>query len=1449
MATTDTQQTAQFAAEAAVSAAEAKQYLIEVQQGYQDISATTQEAINAATAAEASKVAAETAEQNSSASAVASSESATAAAGSAAQAEEYANNASDYAQNKFTFYKTASDPDGTIAGLAATTEGQSFWVAQGPDALSAAWQYQNVAGVAVLQAKQPGTAAITGTIREFPTLAAAQADADAGNIQVGSTAYYRNPDDSALAIEVINNAGTLTATGRKMPSQFSVDGSRLHADAIIDSRILPANTAIAAQVDNDLNTVKHIFNVLQQSISAAVSSILCPQRSAFIINSMSNANAVGVPGGLTAKVAGVVTYQNTILPGESVAVGLKTTPYAWKDLTGIVPSGVIFDTSVVRIIYTFTLENQIRTTDGYNVQDKSGRFAASTQTAAPGVSVSSVSSHSGGGIQLAVPNSVITGAGFTLNDAGVKAWLNSLWPLSFYCLTSVTQGTENFVDFTVFEAGQFSLEVASGITFSGGVYSSRIPPLESVAGDLSLSSSLAGYTKQLFSGDLSDANGIILNDTAALFINEVTTNGVMGNVNGVTISKDGSAISTRYFPGASTFSGGKMTSLYKPFRMSDLAIQTLVAGTTGMMRAVYFLPAGFGGLVYDYNVPVCVDLSGAFYPVTAGNAASVTQRSVGGHTENNKVQFVLTIAEITAAGYNAYDKYDVDRYLRKISINCQFVSYTGSYQTFAIDSSLLGLKLQAGAYTFSYISNFGLKGKISGIPPERNLEVGAYSRMVADIKNSISQNFTNYPMEIRTSFSEGQVPSSDCLVLIDSDGTEYPCQFADEFHCNNRQLSDMGYHADGSLKDGSVFFMGNLASGERKYLELKQYNRSVRSYNRPDLVRSGRDYTVTVDGWIYTFKATNQYQLASITDPSGVSHAVSTQLYMVGLISNAYSQTLFDYKPTMRLISSGPVFTEVETILFNSLYANVPAGSLRARIRTRMFRNGKCQVYTQVTAVSQIAVGLLFGVFTKCTMGDAAYSFDNNLLTAVNTDSQGKNWSVTLVRANGDTHRDGTAYGPNRPIFASYNLPTSSTTGAYAGWAYSNTTDYSFLNWPVKKDWTWTSEFWIDANDTLTDKAAIASKVHNRPAGHFGNSPYPSVLRQYVLDESARHVMGSMLWWHSADATPYGGGTYGKAGSTIATAMYHSYTADLMNLLAYGKGDFDTIYGSFKTYLSWNWASLATIGNAYTSGSLLLQFASRLVIPVLEWMYYLAVKKGDSTKVSELQVGIKSFADALVSKFNSLGGLGIPLSGAASDIGNSNSNAVSMRAIALAIYAGQDDVSGSYLTAYNSLEALLTSRTGYMRVEGIITDGNGGSASSLGQGMYLHYQAYATNAYLFAEKMLNRTPVFDLVNFTLLATGGMGGFREIDYCISESRRGSANTISFAMFGLLLSESASGGNAAAALLDKFKSEYGPKPGFPIRFFGFDGATAAGNYVTDVSFVGTTLADIWLYYYFN
>ncbi|HBT6278303.1 TPA: right-handed parallel beta-helix repeat-containing protein [Klebsiella quasipneumoniae] len=57
--------------------------------------------------------------------------------------------------------------------------------------------------------------------KQYMTLADAQADI--ANIPEGSTTYYRSPDDSALAIEVINNSGALSATGRVMPSQGYVD--------------------------------------------------------------------------------------------------------------------------------------------------------------------------------------------------------------------------------------------------------------------------------------------------------------------------------------------------------------------------------------------------------------------------------------------------------------------------------------------------------------------------------------------------------------------------------------------------------------------------------------------------------------------------------------------------------------------------------------------------------------------------------------------------------------------------------------------------------------------------------------------------------------------------------------------------------------------------------------------------------------------------------------------------------------------------------------------------------------------------------------------------------------------------------------------------------------------------------------------------------------------------
>ncbi|EIH8472375.1 SGNH/GDSL hydrolase family protein, partial [Escherichia coli] len=100
---------------------------------------------------------------------------------------------------EYTFFKTAEDPDGTIAGRANTPNNKLFRVSQGDGDELAFKYYLNKDGVAIPDTTLIGIGSIKNTIREFPTLAAAQADADAGNIPTGSTAYYRSPDDSALA--------------------------------------------------------------------------------------------------------------------------------------------------------------------------------------------------------------------------------------------------------------------------------------------------------------------------------------------------------------------------------------------------------------------------------------------------------------------------------------------------------------------------------------------------------------------------------------------------------------------------------------------------------------------------------------------------------------------------------------------------------------------------------------------------------------------------------------------------------------------------------------------------------------------------------------------------------------------------------------------------------------------------------------------------------------------------------------------------------------------------------------------------------------------------------------------------------------------------------------------------------------------------------------------------
>ncbi|HBY7418430.1 hypothetical protein [Klebsiella pneumoniae] len=209
MTITETQKTAQLAADAAVSAAEAKQYMLEAEQGYQDTSAAAQQAQDAAGSALLSKQSAATSEEN-------SLQYATEAGVARDEAVASASTAAEFGDNKLTFADTT-------AGLAGTTSGQYFRVPQGVGNVLAFRYYKNNAGVAVEVAEYVGQGSISNSVREYLSLTAAQSDISAGNILNGGYCWVRNTVDTTLADEYINNSGTLEATGRSMPSQQSIE--------------------------------------------------------------------------------------------------------------------------------------------------------------------------------------------------------------------------------------------------------------------------------------------------------------------------------------------------------------------------------------------------------------------------------------------------------------------------------------------------------------------------------------------------------------------------------------------------------------------------------------------------------------------------------------------------------------------------------------------------------------------------------------------------------------------------------------------------------------------------------------------------------------------------------------------------------------------------------------------------------------------------------------------------------------------------------------------------------------------------------------------------------------------------------------------------------------------------------------------------------------------------
>lgn len=342
----------------------------------------------------------------------------------AVEAKDQAEDARDEAQ---AYVLQASELGNLYAsvseGLAATTDGQYFQVPQGSGSSVAFKVYKNNAGVAQEVAAVPSAGAIIKTIRGYETLEAAQADADAGNILVGSTAFYRSTDDNVLSVEVINASGTMKETGARIPSEAGVENRVNKSYSELDGKISGTNallgefsslpltsfTSITAPGDTVVNVGKE--SVLRiNSLSAAETS-----------NARNQKNTLKV----TELQSGVTTVVAELLPAEYFADNVLNSPYHSVQLAKVRPATVLLDEtkSVARAVFTnVALINTYSSITSYAVIDKSGAFIS----AAPGeygtdgnyCALYGSSTPSETAIALTFPYSAITGAGTTLQRKG-----------------------------------------------------------------------------------------------------------------------------------------------------------------------------------------------------------------------------------------------------------------------------------------------------------------------------------------------------------------------------------------------------------------------------------------------------------------------------------------------------------------------------------------------------------------------------------------------------------------------------------------------------------------------------------------------------------------------------------------------------------------------------------------------------------------------------------------------------------------------------------------------------------------------------------------------------------------------------------------------------------------------------------------------------------------------
>lgn len=1283
--------------------------------------------------------------------------------------------------------------------------------------------------------------------KQYMTLAAAQADV--ANIPEGSTTYYRSPDDSALAIEVIKNAGTLEPTGRKMPSQKSIELASVPAirgvgqAELRDSIATLKNTASEMQtrlrVSSDFTQIlgtKNFDGTVDVAFSADYADPVMLKLGHAAWSSVYNNCTLTVTGN------GRKLFERTFFGGESLENGVLTTPYQEFALSAFTVDSATKQANGWTLYMTGTLPGALPSDTARMIRDRSLTVASllpggGNTATTDGVSYNATTSR----LEFTVMSAGITAAGFDDTAAGAEAYLWSLYSgLILSQQTSVTQTRpEYFVFFS--DAGTVTVTATDKMSTAFTVWKRPVTaPSESRsvknAADISatrddliktlirennekmntfsshqgayrITGAVAAYSASIpFNSVLSLNN---LSVAANFFRSKLTITDSTGTVKEISIL-DGEDITTN-----------AISTPYQDFTITPTVASSLT--TIGNGVAVGFNVALPGALPTDTS-RIIRTRDGSLDAAHIDFINSATTDSVTYKASTGELLILAMSSNITAAGLTVTLEnalaYVLDKYRNTVfSQKTATVTSKPMVTRFAANSGTLTVTSTAGVNIYLTFDLFAKQAESAAS--------SAYKRFSTVVKNNLSVALTNVPIELKCSFAPGEAVSDQFIVVEDEQGNAFLPQWSDAADFNRRRNGSLGYWGDGSLRAGSLVIMDSLAAGVSKKYNIRVYTVRQRysSYRRA-VRESGTSLRVSADdGTTLTFDSYMNwlpYKLGTggITYTKIAEFVITRRAGADGAATDFSASANSQGDGSYRIVSDGPAFTEVETICYSQVSSTYPEFSnkfLKFTVRTKIFSSGLVKI-DAVTAVDVvIPADVLFGIRLRINLTSTAtktVKSNHNILWSDNSTKQ----SVSLVYANGDARRDSTE---TLPV---YNV-TSGTTGntSYARQDGGAVSPYTTTG-AVPQGWAWSAGFTVNPKEAATSNDDLANRVQNPPVGFVARNTTTQYARTRALMSHIGDIVeGYTDWWdNEATATDTGNGVINTLGGKIV-AMVRS-----------GKGDFNSVYALFEAHADAHYGGVTNINIGEAVDLKGLQFISRTITPVVWWLYKLAVKNGDTAKQAALKTAIGNLANTAKIQY---GG---------TQNGNSNFYAAAFRLWAMASAVGLD-TDGSYKTNMDRIDTLYSdaTATGFANVKNIITDNKNESISAA---RYLHYQVYALNNYLLGCRAAERSPVVDMTTTLLNAISGSGGLREFDYCIAESRRGLFTTPAFITYPLVFNGDLSTVEAAHRMLDEFSQYANGWNGLEYRLWDLDYQVIRSTSFSETGFMVNILTDTWMEWYF-